>query len=863
MNRILSSRIFILLIGFFSIINLVNSQGLNLPVNAPSWQIMGGYFAKYFENIFWNNKIFRLNYNNSYDLINSSAIFGKKVCPDNEAIVGFSYDGNIIPTSIANITNGIPICAKVTAIDGNASWFTWALVGKDNYIPVYTNSGRLLNNSIITQNINAFNSDNSGATINWHLIVGKEIASSNSVSYPEYGSRLFFEWATHNTDLMYFYRYNKSAIPNSSWLRTVIGDDYNVESDGFQLWTSNPWDNRFSKNFNPFFTVTANWKMVLSTNPSHHDNINNNSPSLFVNWKGHFTDNLSTSWSFFSSWNITTQNGNFLAPNWWITVKNDIRTTGGNIYGNNFYANGKIYSTGWIETKWNISASGSLLIGSGAIIRGPITTSEIIISGSGSGIKPPAGTGTGRILVTIPSGTGVTTSWNTFTQIANSNPIDFSTAMKNMFPSLCKATGSGVGNTCYWIDSMQKNTTGNENEAYWIRALRNNTTWTHNVAIGNESLENNTVWNRNIAVGWDSLRANVSWRNNTAIGADSGKNLISGNNNIAIGENTNFVNTTGSNQLNIGNWIYGNNWNIGIWVTSPRTKLAVQWLFRIISDLSSANHSTIQLYDSDNSTGYAFWKDPSNKFFLNYDNRENSAQRNILTALSNGNIGIWNNNPQTKLHISNHSDAWVSVSLLGDIIRKPWLKLHVNNDTNHSSYWYSVIDARWKIFSIRWIGINSDQTDWWNGTYIFNVDLNNKRVGIWTTSPSEKLEVVGNIKANAYLYTSDERFKTNISTIDSALDKISSLRGVNFDWRDTGRKTIGFIAQEVEKIIPEIVHTDSNGYKSVEYANITAILVEAIKEQQNQISNLQNRLDNQEKLLLDLQNQILEFKNQK
>ena len=95
-----------------------------------------------------------------------------------------------------------------------------------------------------------------------------------------------------------------------------------------------------------------------------------------------------------------------------------------------------------------------------------------------------------------------------------------------------------------------------------------------------------------------------------------------------------------------------------------------------------------------------------------------------------------------------------------------------------------------------------------------------------------------------YGTSSDERIKTNIKTIENALDKTLLLRGVEYnDFRiEPERKRIGLIAQEVELIIPEVVHTDDKGMKSIEYQNMVGLLVEAIKDQQKQINDLKNIL---------------------
>ena len=83
---------------------------------------------------------------------------------------------------------------------------------------------------------------------------------------------------------------------------------------------------------------------------------------------------------------------------------------------------------------------------------------------------------------------------------------------------------------------------------------------------------------------------------------------------------------------------------------------------------------------------------------------------------------------------------------------------------------------------------------------------------------------------------SDERLKTNICTIEDSLNKVLKLRGVEFD--KGGQRQIGVIAQEVEKVIPEVVHQNDE-YKSVAYGNIVGLLIEAIKEQDEKIARLE------------------------
>jgi hypothetical protein len=115
------------------------------------------------------------------------------------------------------------------------------------------------------------------------------------------------------------------------------------------------------------------------------------------------------------------------------------------------------------------------------------------------------------------------------------------------------------------------------------------------------------------------------------------------------------------------------------------------------------------------------------------------------------------------------------------------------------------------------------------------------------------LDMSGNLTARGNITAySDFRLKTNIVTIDNALDKIKRLRGVYFDWIESGEHSLGMIAQEVEEVLPELVMTNTecktftqevlNVTKSLDYSKIVSVLVEAVKEQQKQIEEQNKRI---------------------
>ena len=114
---------------------------------------------------------------------------------------------------------------------------------------------------------------------------------------------------------------------------------------------------------------------------------------------------------------------------------------------------------------------------------------------------------------------------------------------------------------------------------------------------------------------------------------------------------------------------------------------------------------------------------------------------------------------------------------------------------------------------------------------VANIDANGNFTTNGTISGTTGI-FTGSVTADDLIATSDRRLKDNIQTIDSALEKVMKLRGVYFNKKDSEKRSVGVIAQEIEEILPEVVHTDDTPeeMKSVSYGSIVALLIEAIKE---------------------------------
>lgn len=211
----------------------------------------------------------------------------------------------------------------------------------------------------------------------------------------------------------------------------------------------------------------------------------------------------------------------------------------------------------------------------------------------------------------------------------------------------------------------------------------------------------------------------------------------------------------------------------------------------------------------------------------------------------NSNLGI-GTNPFGAFHINSSSIA--NAVIEGSSQYGTWLSM---GNTYSGGEWFSVIstadnnsEGAGKLVLRPAAGPGSTL----GGNNTFTMLHTNGNIGIGTNNPTEKLEVNGNIKATGNVVSSsDARFKTRVEVIPDALQRIGEINGVYYSWKTaeyperqfSEDRQIGFLAQEVEKQFPEIVFTDRDGYKSVDYSRLTPVLLEALKEQQRQIEALQ------------------------
>lgn len=145
------------------------------------------------------------------------------------------------------------------------------------------------------------------------------------------------------------------------------------------------------------------------------------------------------------------------------------------------------------------------------------------------------------------------------------------------------------------------------------------------------------------------------------------------------------------------------------------------------------------------------------------------------------------------------------------------------------------------LYVLRGCGTGSESWCQLNGVwpFVINLEDNNATFG-------------ASVYAASFIYTSDARLKENIHDLDAGIVTLMKLHPVSFTWKkdiagpNAGKNDIGLIAQEVEKILPGIVHTDDKGYKSIDYVRLVPVLIKSVQDQEQTIESQQTKIDSLE-----------------
>jgi trimeric autotransporter adhesin len=387
---------------------------------------------------------------------------------------------------------------------------------------------------------------------------------------------------------------------------------------------------------------------------------------------------------------------------------------------------------------------------------------------------------------------------------------------------------TGSENAAFGDDALQGNGSGSFNTGMGGHALQFNSTGTDNTGTGYQALYANSVGTDNTANGYHALYFNKASQN-TAVGSQALYNNTSGSYSTTLGYQALFSNTTGVNNTASGyqalystttaafNTATGYQALYSNAAASANTAIGYQALFSNISGVASTAIGTDALYyntgSSNTATGFeALYGNTTgdHNTAMGSDALQDNTTGNENTAVGEG--ALHDNTTGSNLTCVGYECSVSSASL--------------SNATALGAH--AVIGQSNSLVL--------------GGTGQWGV-----RVGIGTAEPSNILTVgrgLGHPVSDSWETYSSRRWKTNIQTLPDALSKVERLRGVSYNLKDSGKHEIGVIAEEVGQVVPEVVSYEANGRdaRGVDYSRLTALLIEAVKEQHKEISALRAQL---------------------
>ena len=384
---------------------------------------------------------------------------------------------------------------------------------------------------------------------------------------------------------------------------------------------------------------------------------------------------------------------------------------------------------------------------------------------------------------------------------------------------------TGAANVFLGDWAGRDNTEGESNVYIGADAGLISTTGSYNVFLGSSSGANNTIGTSNVFLGETSGYSNTTGNSNVFIGTESGYSNESGNYNVFIGEVAGWDNSIGEDNVFIG---------------ASAGEYNTQGSYNVFLGSNSGNSNTTGSYNVflGEFSGFSNAGGISNVFLGKEAGVENtSGSYNVflgtLTGQSNtiGQQNVFLGQEAGSENISGNYNVAIG-TLSGSSI-----------ETGGSN-----------VFIGYMAGIDETGS---NRLYIDNAGLSWDEALIYGEFDNNYLsfcadvEVVGIVQYYDLWGTSDEKFKTDISDMPDILDKVMDLRPVTYNWntrdypkgRFSDDPQVGLIAQEVETLFPELVRTDKKGNKAINYTKLTVVLLEAMKEQQEIIEELNAKVD--------------------
>lgn len=302
--------------------------------------------------------------------------------------------------------------------------------------------------------------------------------------------------------------------------------------------------------------------------------------------------------------------------------------------------------------------------------------------------------------------------------------------------------------------------------------------------------------------------------------------------------------------MNASVYIKASNCNVGIDAPSPSERLHVG------TGKILASSGQILGCTGDTAAVPAYsWGDNSNTGMYHPANNTiaftNDGSETVRIA-SQGNVGIGTTSPLGTLHMINRNTPSscnpiiIEAASFADGTSQGQSTINFNGYVNSTRTRVNSTKNHWRISVNQNANNDTFQVDTWNGSNTINpfTISSNGNVGIRTVAPSYALEVTGQIFASDDIFAfSDGRYKNDLCRIESALDKVDMMNGYYYRLEGTAKRSVGLVAQEVQKVIPEVVtYDDSHDRFGVNYGSIVAVLIEAIKELRVDVAAIKSQI---------------------
>jgi len=288
------------------------------------------------------------------------------------------------------------------------------------------------------------------------------------------------------------------------------------------------------------------------------------------------------------------------------------------------------------------------------------------------------------------------------------------------------------------------------------------------------------------------------------------------------------------------NWVYNIGSNLGIWTSSPWSKLHVKSsstnpLDSIIK-LERVSGSFLSYFQNLGTWAWATNVSSWDQALIFSNDGNPSTSTNWLYIWAHSTLAWW-------LKIMENWNVWVWVANPMWLLDVWWLTMFWSSDKQMAT---SVIS--WLLTSYSWSKTLNNHVDWeiraqsWPQLYL----KNNWNVWIWTATPWYLLDVLWTIRWYWITDSSDIRLKENIENLWWQLENISKVEWVKYEWKNKNIDSweqIWVIAQDLEKIYPQLVKTDKDWYKSVNYSHLVVPLIEALKELKKENEDLKKRVE--------------------